>query len=143
MNTTFIILLSFSGILAGCSSAKQGAKEKVLKITTATYQEWREAPLTGSEVPEVGTDLTVMVENWKKGYVPAFVVFRGKKSVSAEITNVLNAKGRVIIHAKIIRSSSVLTEKSDITEVSDRLVYANPNGDTEFIEIREWKEAGQ
>lgn len=140
MNTTIIILMLFFGFLAGCSSSKHRVNGEALKIAEATYRNWREAPETGSGLPEVGTDLTIMVESWPEGFVPAYVVFRGKKSVSVKITRASDAKEGIIIHAKIIRTSSVLMERSDATEASDRFVYLNSNRKMRFIEIREWKE---
>lgn len=142
MKTPVIIFLSFIIYMGGCSTSKNAVRGNKMKIKNATFHDWREAPKSGSDLPEVGSDLTVTVKNWSEGYAPAYVVFRGRKSVSAKVADSAgNEENEIVLHAKIIRSSGVLMETSEPMDISDRLVYTKADGTAGFIEIEEWEEA--
>lgn len=140
MKTSVIIFLSFVTYMAACSASKNAATGNKMQIKKANYLDWREAPRSGSDLPEVGSDVTITVRNWPEGYAPEYVIFRGKKSVSAQIVDSAGQGNDIVIKAKIIRSSGVMMEKSESVNASDRLVYTKADGETGFIEIGEWEE---
>ena len=112
-----------------------------MKVVEAEYRQWSEPPIVQSEVPEKGFDLFVTVKNWPTKAKPDYIIFRKKKSFPAEVEQTTDTG--ITIKAKIIQSSSVLNEKSETVKKSDRLVFTNPKGETEFVAIKEWKRLGQ
>ena len=90
-----------------------------------------------SDVPEVGTDLKITVENWSNQFIPEYIIYNNRKSLSATISD--SANGNKIISGKIIRSSSKLPKTSETVSQSDRLVYSNQEGEQLFIEITNWE----
>lgn len=138
MKSSFIILVSFFLIL-GCSELKDLTDGENFEIVSAGYDHWREAPVQGGDVPEVGTNLAVIVRDWpEEGYTPKFIVFNGRKSSPVEIS--LRRGDEVVMNATIIRSSSLINNTSEEVNVSDRLAYIGPDGEAGFLEIEEWVE---
>lgn len=90
-----------------------------------------------SDLPEVGTNLKIMVQNWTASYTPEYIIYKNRKSIYAKITDSVN--GKKIITGRIIRSSSKLPETSETVSQSDRLVYSNEDGEEAYIEIADWK----
>lgn len=107
-----------------------------MQVVDATYEQWSEPPAAGSEIPEKGTDLTITVRNWPEGHTPQYLVYNGRKSAAATISSQKDTT--VVITGRIIRTSGMLVETSKSVDVSDRLVFADSNGDTGFIEIESW-----
>lgn len=138
MKSSFIFLVSFILIL-GCSSLKDLTDGENFEIVSAGYQNWREAPVQGGDVPEVGTNLAVIVRDWpEEGYTPKFIVYNGHKSSPVQIT--VRNDDEIVMNATIIRSSSVMNKTSEEVNVSDRLAYTDPDGNAGFLEIEEWIE---
>ena len=129
---TFLFLLSF-----GCSSTENTASNGNIQILNATYDNWSRSPMGSSDIPEVGTNLTITVENWSNQYTPEYIIYNNRKSLSATISDSTN--GNKIISGKIIRSSSKLPKTSETVSQSDRLVYGNEEGEQLFIEITNWE----
>lgn len=138
MKITFIFLISFLFLTAGCSSTENTANSKNMKVVTATYDHWSKAPQK-SDVPEKGIDLTVTVQNWPEDYQPAFIVYSKRKSFEPSITD--STGNSIIIEARIIQASSMMAETSESVELSDRLVFTNANGEEGFVEIENWEPA--
>lgn len=138
MKSTFIFLVSFI-LIFGCSSLKDLTDGENFEIVSAGYQNWREAPLQGGDVPEVGTNLAVIVRDWpEEGYTPKFIVYNGRRSPSVDIT--IQEGDEIVMNATIIRSSSVMNQTSEEVNVSDRLVYTDPDGEVGYLKIEEWVE---
>lgn len=108
-----------------------------MQVVNATYSHWSEPPPAGSDIPERGTDLTIAIRNWPKGYKPEYIVYKNRKSLNAVIDD--STQTPVVITGRIVKASSMLVETSKSTEVSDRLVFSDPDGDTGFIEIKNWR----
>ena len=135
MKTTNIFLLSFILLLAGCSLFEKVSKNGKMHVVEAGYNDWSQAPQRG-DVPEKGTDLAIIVQNWPEGATPQHIIFEKHKSLGAEINN--RSEVGVVINARIVRASTKLPQTSEEVDLSDRLVYTDSNGDTQFIEIEEW-----
>lgn len=137
MKTSFISLCAFILLLAGCTIFKNTAQNGKMQIINAGYNNWSEPPLNGGDVPERGTDLAVIVKNWPQGAMPDYIVYQNRKSLHPRLSDTTDIG--VVINARIIRASSVLTQTSEKVDVSDRLVYTDTEGEMQFIEIEEWK----
>lgn len=137
MKTSFIILITFITFLSGCMQSKKASQNSDIEIVQATYEDWSEVSPVESDVREQGTDLEITVRNWPEGAVPEHIIFRNRKSFHAEISD--STSSGVTIKARIIRRSAVMSERSESVELSDRLVYTDPDGEPGFIEIEEWK----
>lgn len=134
MKVTIITIISFS-FLFSCSTTKE-ASIHGLEIVEAEFKHWSEAPLVESDVRERGTDLELLVKNWPDGATPAHIIFRNKRSFAAEITD--TTETGVQIKARIIRSSSVMSETSETVDKSDRIVFILAEGKSRYMEIEEW-----
>lgn len=137
MKVTLILFVSFI-FLEACSSSK-GITGNTMQVTKATAKQWSEPPVAGSDIPEVGTDLTITVEHWPEEYTPEYVVYNYRKSFPATVTD--STAQKVIITARIIRTSGMMEEKSESVYLSDRLVFTTPEGKSDFIEIDSWEQA--
>jgi len=137
MKVTTLLLTSLFLFSFGCSSTENTASKGNIQILNATYDNWSRAPMGSSDVPEVGTNLTITVENWSNQFTPEYIIYNNRKSLSATISD--SANGNKIISGKIIRSSSKLPKTSETVSQSDRLVYSNQEGEQLFIEITNWE----
>lgn len=135
MKITFITIFSFAAILVGCSNYDRSSVEDI-EIMSAEFKHWSEAPPVQSDVRERGTDLQLIIKNWPEEATPGYIIFRGKKSFPAEITD--TTETGVKINARLIMQSAVLSETSQTVNKSDRLVFTRSDGKTRFIEIEEW-----
>ena len=144
MKTTNILLLSVILVLSGCSLYNSITKKNGMKIVNAGYNKWSEPPVRG-DVPEKGTDLAIIVKNWPNGASPSYVIHENWKSVDANISDTTDIG--IIINARVVKATSVrnviankpqLKVISEQVDKSDRLVYADANGNTKHIEIEEW-----
>lgn len=137
MKSSFIFLVSLF-LFLGCASIKDLTDGENFEIVSAGFENWREAPLQGGDVPEVGTNLAVIVRDWpKEGYTPKFIVYNGRKSSPVKIT--VRDDDEIVMNATIVRSSSVMNKPSEEVNVSDRLAYTDPDGNAGFLEIEEWR----
>jgi len=137
MKITFIFLLLPLFFLAGCSSPKYTVSPQNMEVVTANYRVWSEKPSAGSDIPERGIDLQVIIKNWPENYEPDYIVYNQRKSVSSEITE--QSRDTTVIKAQIIQASSVLVETSETENVSDRLVFTDAEGNKGYLPIENWK----
>ncbi|MEL7833173.1 hypothetical protein [Fodinibius sp. Rm-B-1B1-1] len=122
---------------SGCSSTENTVSNQNIQILNATYDNWSRSPIGSSDVPEVGTDLSVTVKNWSSDFTPQHIIFNNRKSLSATISDTLD--NNIIITGRIIRTSSKLPKTSDSTEKSDRLVFSDSDGNTNHVLIEDWQ----
>lgn len=108
-----------------------------MQVISAFYKPWSDPPSAGSDVPERGVDLTVTVQGWPVGYTPDHIVYDKRKSLSATIADTI--ENEVVITGRIIKSSALLKEKSERVNLSNRLVFRSPGGQTDYIEIGDWQ----
>lgn len=139
MKWPIIFLTMLFPAISGCSVTKNTADTKNMIITSATYDRWSEPPPAGSDIPERGVDLTLTIQSWPQGYQPNHIIYHNLKSYNASIAD--SSANRVIIEARIIRASSVMTETTSRVEQSDRLVFNDSDGAEGFIEIHNWQRA--
>jgi len=137
MKITFIFLLLPLFLLAGCSSPKYTISPQNMEVVSAKYQLWSEEPTAGSEIPERGIDLWVVIKNWPEDYEPDYIIFNQRKSVSGEISE--QSGDTTVIKARIIQASSVLVETSETVDVSDRLVFTSAEGHKGYLPIEHWE----
>lgn len=137
MKTTFITIVSFFMLLAACSTGERLIADHNIKITEASYNHWSNRPPVQSDVRERGTDLRLIVENWPEGAEPKHIIYRKMKSFPVEIEG--TTETGFTIEGRIIRTSAVLSETSEQVEKSDRLVFTNADGKTQYVEIKEWE----
>lgn len=138
MKITLVVLVSFIFFL-GCSSPKKMIHKDTMNVESATFHHWSNPPKAGSDLPERGTDLEIILNGWPETYTPAYVVYEQRKSLTAAITD--TSGNNTVITARIVRSSSVLEETSETVVLSNRLVFTDDNGKAGFIEIEEWERA--
>lgn len=136
MKATFIITSAFIFLISGCANTHQIPGSEEIEIVEAQFKHWSEAPVVDSDVRERGTDLKLTVQNWPEGVKPIHVIFRDKKSFPAEITD--STETGLQISARIVMRSAVLSETSETVDLSDRLVFCNEEGETGYVEIKEW-----
>ena len=139
MNVFFSIISTLLAalIMCQCSGFNKSSQKKQPTIIEATFDTWRKPPLSGSEVPEKGVDLTVILENWPSDAEPLHIIYDGWKSFPAEIAD---STGReVTIKARIIISSSMLNKTSGKTTKTDRLVYRASDTTTTYLPIKSWE----
>ena len=142
MKPAFIFVIVLVGVcLAGCTSSKNMANPEEMHVygtvTKATYQNWSgQSPVPFGGL-ERGTDLVLHIEEWPEEQTADYVVFRRKKSFPARIVE--RSNDRVEIHARIMHESRILMEVSESVDLSDRLVFTRPDGETGFVEIVEWE----
>lgn len=103
-----------------------------MQVINATFEHWLHPPSAGSDVPERGTDLEVTLRSWPEDYTPEFLVFNSRRSFPVTMHEFDTT---LVITGRIIRSSGMLDEQSEPLDLSDRLVYINPKGETGFVEI--------
>lgn len=139
MKIITLLLTSLFLFSSGCSSTENTASNGNIQILNATYHNWSRSPIGSSNLPEVGTDLTVTVKNWSSEFTPEYIIYNNRKSISAAISD--SANGNKTIFGKIIRSSSKLPNTSESVSKSDRLVYSNQEGEQDYIEITNWESA--
>lgn len=138
MKVFFMLSVTFM-FLWGCSSSESTISQQNMQVVHSTYESWSNPPSAGTEVPEKGTDLTVAIENWPKEYTPRYIVFNKRETLTAVIEERKN-NNKVVISGRIIRMSGLMKERSEEVEISDRLVFTKPDGETGFIEIKDWKQ---
>ncbi len=103
-----------------------------MQVTNATFEHWSHPPSSGSDIPERGTDLKVILRSLPEDYSPEFFVFNNRKSFPVTVQESDTAW---VITGRIIRSSGMLDEQSEPLDLSDRLVYINSKGESGFVEI--------
>lgn len=130
ISSLFILLFT------GCASTKNSATNTKVHIIKATYHTWTKK-LPNASLPENGIDIWLTVDKWPTNFKPEYLVFRNYKSISAVINE--ETDNNIEIHGRIIRASGVLAETSAKAAVLDRFVYTTANGDTAFIEIKNWQ----
>lgn len=138
MKRKSILPISFFIVLIGCAPIKNTAVKSDMQVMNATYKHWSRPPSAGSDVPERGTDLKIMLQNWPKGYRPKYIIFENNQSHSAKVAE--QKENKIIVTARIIRTSDKLTTAKSST-LSDRLVFVDPDGNSGFIEITDWQPA--
>lgn len=136
MKVVLILITSFM-FLKGCSSSENVTNKENMQVISATFKQWSDPPSPGSDIPERGTDLTITVQNWPEEFSPKSIVFNNRKSLSTVISDSMSDK--VVITGRVIRMSGLLKEKSERVNLSDRLMFVNAEGETDFIEITNWK----
>lgn len=136
MKTLFVSLLTFFLIFLGCSSSKETSQNKI-EVISAKYNKWSEPPLHNSDVPEKGVDLTVTVRNWTTKFKADHIIYQNRKSYKPRLADTTNNQGT--IKARIITSSSIMQDNSESIDLSDRLVFTTPDGETGYIEIENWE----
>ena len=119
-------------LFIGCSSSQNTTTSDNVQITKATFEHWSHPPSSGSDVPERGTDLKVILRSLPEDYSPEFFVFNNRKSFPVTVHE---SDSAWVLTGRIIRSSGMLDEQSEPLDLSDRLVYINPKGEAEFVEI--------
>jgi len=108
-----------------------------MQLINATYKHWSHPPSASSDIPERGTDLTITVRNWPEKYTPQYIVYNKWRSSSAQISQ--KSDSTMLITARIIRMSAMLQKKkSETVDLTDRLVFKDDDGNTQFIEIDSW-----
>ncbi|MGF1670333.1 MAG: hypothetical protein ACFCU6_07790 [Balneolaceae bacterium] len=117
-------------------STSKTTQDHNIQIVEAVYTEYNEVSPVRSDVREQGFDLSLFVRNWPEGANPDYLVYRQRKSFPAELTG--NSDNGVVIEARIIVRSAVMAEVSERIELSDRLVFIDRNGNSDFIEIQNW-----
>ena len=136
---TFLGAFAFTVLLTACASTKNTAGQEMIQIKNAAFKPWRSHVNANTEIPERGTDLKVTLTGWADDYEPVYIIFRSKKSFVPEIVD--STDSQTIIRARIIRQSSVLQNRSESVDATDRLVYIDDPGKTRFIEIDDWERA--
>lgn len=123
--------------LMGCSTSERSVNKQNMQVVHSTYNSWSNPPSAGTEVPEKGTDLTVVVEDWPEGYTPKYIVYNKRKTLAATVEE--REEDKSVITGRIIRMSGLIQERSERVELSDRLVFTNPDGETGYIKIKNWE----
>ena len=141
MKYLLIILTSLLVTLMGCSSSENTSTNDNIQIIAAKVNEWSQPPSRGSDVPERGSDLSIVVSNWSDDFTPKYIIHNNKKSISAAVTDTLD--GNPVITGRIIRSSYRLSKTSETVSESDRLVYETSDGEITYIEIKNWKSSSK
>jgi hypothetical protein len=133
MRTYFIFLLLLSILLAYCSSTQHLPSGETENPVSAGYYHWTATVQEHAGHHERGTDLRLTLKNWPEDHIPAYVIFRNKKSFPAQAEK--QDEQTLMISARIVHESAVLETLSETVSLSDRLVYHKPGGEPGYIEI--------
>lgn len=122
----------------GCANQKSANTENSESIVSAEAEEWRSSPPGEDEFTEHGTDLTIKLNN-KLGEVRfSHIVYNSRKSFTVSVDSTEN--NTLLIQGRVIYDSTLLSETSERTELADRLVFQDIDGNTDFIPIHSWTE---
>ncbi len=137
MKLFIIIHFLMTFAVTGCANSGKSVSDEAPKVLKAEYKDWNDKPISDSDVRETGTDLTIQVKNWPQNAEPKYIIYDGRKSFPASVTD--STEDVITINARIIIRSSVLSETSEKSSLSDYLVYTNKNGDENYVEIDKWQ----
>ena len=137
MKLFIIIHFLMTFAVTGCANSGKTVSDEVPKVIKAEYKDWNDKPVSDSDVRETGTDLTIQVKNWPQNAEPKYIIYDGRKSFPASVTD--STEDVITITARIIIRSSVMSETSEKSSLSDRLLFVSKEESVNHIEINEWQ----
>lgn len=129
----FYLLLLFS---LGCAHQKPANHENADPILRAEAEEWRSSAPGEDDFTEHGTDLTIELRHPFNGAEFIHVIYNGRKSFPVTVQSTENST--ILVQARVIYESDLLADTSDHSDLDDRIVFLDGNGNTEFIPIHSW-----
>jgi hypothetical protein len=110
-----------------------------MNVIRAEYELWSQAPRPGSDIPEKGIDLRIILEGWPKGYIPEYLIYNKLRSFNLSIAK--RSANQIVITGRIIQSSGLVGETSASINLSNRLVFTDADGTEGYIKIQQWEKA--
>lgn len=129
----FCLILLF-GI--GCAHQKSANHKNPEPVLRAEAEEWRSSPPGEDNFTEHGSDLTIELRDQLNGAQFGHIIYNGRKSFPATVQPTENST--ILIKARVIYKSKLLTETSEHSNQFDRLVFQTEEGTIDFIPIRSW-----
>jgi len=124
-------------IFTSCANSEKPVTDHSPMVLKAEYKNWNDDPVSDSDVRETGTDLTLQLKNWPQDFEPEYIIYNGRESFPASIAE--QSEGVTKIKARIILRSSVMSETSEKSSLTDRLVFTDRGGNVNYIEIDRWE----
>lgn len=122
----------------GCAHHKETGATNPDLIVRATAEEWRSSSPGEDELTEHGVDLTIEMNNSLSNIRFLYTIYNGRKSFPATVDS--TASNNLSVQARILYESSLMAQTSDRTNLSDRLVFQNSDGETDYIPVNSWIE---
>jgi len=129
----FFLLLLFG---FGCANKKSINHQNSGLVLRAEAEEWRSSAPGTNDFTEHGTDLTIELSNQLNGAQFRHIIYNGRKSFPVTVDTTKNYM--LLLHTKVIYESELLSETSSRSDLSDRIVFQNENGKTDFLTIYAW-----
>ena len=140
MKSPFIFSACLFLFIGGCASSNNHSQaDEESLIISSSYQHWYATAPGESEFSERGIDLWLELQHNDKIYRPEYIIFNERKSFPAEVNKPSDDEGQFLIKARILLESSLFAEKSQMTELSDRLVFRDEEGELQYVEISSWE----
>jgi len=131
----FCLILLF-GI--GCAHQKSVNHKNPDPVLRAEAEEWRSSAPGEDDFTEYGSDLTIELGDQLNGAQFRHIIYNGRKSFPVTVRSTEN--NTLLVQARVIYESDLMTETSARSELTDRLVFQDENGKTDFIPIHSWTE---
>ena len=137
MKLKFIFGLLIVSTMLSCKTTEPSNDSKLEQPFNLTVQHWFANPDSESNFTERGTDITIYFHEEDLTMTPEYVIFNERKSFPPMITP--TADNIYQIEALIIMESSLFQDVSEKINQTDRIVFTDSDGETVYIEFREWK----
>ncbi len=131
------LLLFFFG---GCAfSDKLLEADEESPVISSSYEHWFSTAPGETEFSERGIDLRLELHQNSKIFRPEYIIFNERMSFPAEVSWPDDDEDKIVIKARILLESSLFSEISRQSELSDRLVFRDDEGELQYVEISNWE----
>src|SRR6056297_1514872 len=128
-----LLLLGF-----GCAHQESVNHQNSGLVLRAEAEEWRSSAPGTNDFTEHGTDLTMELSNQLNNAQFSYVIYNGRKSLPVTIDTTEDKT--LLVQARVIYESDLLSETSARSGHTDRIVFQDKNGKTDFLTIHSWTE---
>jgi hypothetical protein len=131
----FYLLLLFG---FGCAHQKSANHNNPNLVLSAEAVEWRSFAPGEDDFTEHGVDLTIKLSDQFNEAQFRYVIYDGRKSFPVTVHTAENST--LWVQARVIYESDLLADTSTRSDLTDRLVFLDEDGTTDFTPIQSWTE---
>lgn len=140
MKSSIIFSACLILLISGCASTDNHSRaDDDSLFISSSYQHWFAMAPGESDFTERGIDLQLELHQNSKIYRPVHIIFNGRESFPADVSRQDGEEDKLVIKARVLLQSSLFAEKSQQTNVSDRLVFRDEDGELHHVEINNWE----
>ena len=137
MKHKFIFVILIGSAMLSCKTTEPSNESTFEQPFNLTVQHWFAYPDSDSNFTERGTDITIYFHEDDLTMTPKYVIFNERKSFPPMITPTTDNIYQ--IEARIILESSLFQDISEKINQTDRIVFTDSDGETVYMEFREWE----